>query len=235
MDEIHDLTAGYALDALDPPEREAYEAHLAGCERCQEELASFWEVTGALAVGAGGPAPSPALRERVLQAAREDGATVVSLDARRRSRALPVLATVAAVAAVVALALGLWALSLSGELDDTRSALERQEQAAAVLADPDARTIALATGSGRLVVDEDRAAVLVVGGLEPAPSGTTYQAWIVDAGTPVSAGVFPAGGDATVVPLEGDVPDGAVVAVTVERAGGAEAPTTQPVVASQPV
>jgi anti-sigma factor RsiW len=235
MDEIHDLTAGYALDALDPPEREAYEAHLAGCERCQEELASFSEVTGALAVAAGGPAPSPALRERVLQAAREDGAQVVSLEARRRSRALPVVATVAAVAAVVALALGLWATSLSDELDDTRAALDRQEQAAAVLADPDARTVALASGSGRLVVDPDGAAVLVVDGLEPAPSDRTYQAWIVDSGTPVSAGVFPAGGDATVVPLEGDLPDGAVVAVTVEQAGGAEAPTTQPVVASQPV
>jgi hypothetical protein len=31
------------------------------------------------------------------------------------------------------------------------------------------------------------------------------------------------------------VPEGAVVAVTVERAGGAEAPTREPVVASQPV
>ena len=235
MDEIHDLTAGYALDALDPPEREAYEAHLAGCERCREELASFSEVTGALAVAAGGPAPSPALRARVLQAAREDGAQVVSLEARRRSRSLPVLATVAAVAAVVALALGLWASSLSGELDDTRAALDRQEQAVAVLADPDARTVALASGSGRLVVDPDGAAVLVVDGLDPAPSDKTYQAWIVDSDTPVSAGVFATGGEATVVPLEGDVPDCAVVAVTVEQAGGAEAPTTQPVVASQPV
>jgi len=32
---IHELTAGYALDALDPDERRAYEAHLAGCERCR--------------------------------------------------------------------------------------------------------------------------------------------------------------------------------------------------------
>src|SRR4029079_6175388 len=63
---IHELTAGYALDALDPDERRAYEAHLAGCERCQQELASFWESTEALAVAASGPAPSPALRERIL-------------------------------------------------------------------------------------------------------------------------------------------------------------------------
>ena len=35
---IHELTAGYALDALDPDERSAYEAHLAGCEQCRHEL-----------------------------------------------------------------------------------------------------------------------------------------------------------------------------------------------------
>jgi len=38
---IHELTAAYALDAFDPGERSAYEAHLAGCERCRKELASF--------------------------------------------------------------------------------------------------------------------------------------------------------------------------------------------------
>ena len=36
---IHDLTAAYALDALDAEEQELYEGHLATCERCREELA----------------------------------------------------------------------------------------------------------------------------------------------------------------------------------------------------
>jgi hypothetical protein len=45
---IHELTAGYALDALDSDERKAYEAHLAQCEHCQQELASFWTTTEAL-------------------------------------------------------------------------------------------------------------------------------------------------------------------------------------------
>ena len=48
---IHELTAGYALDALEPEQRRAYEAHLEGCERCREELAAFWQTTEALAVG----------------------------------------------------------------------------------------------------------------------------------------------------------------------------------------
>jgi len=69
---IHELTAGYALDALDPAERDEYERHLAGCDRCQEKLASFWEVTSSLAVAADGPAPSAALRERILEGARAE-------------------------------------------------------------------------------------------------------------------------------------------------------------------
>ena len=105
---IHELTAGYALDALDPDERSAYEAHLAGCEQCQHELASFWETTEALAVAASGPAPSPGLRERILEDVRaEPPQNVVPFEPRRR-RIAPVLGAVAAVAAVAALALGLW-------------------------------------------------------------------------------------------------------------------------------
>ena len=100
---IHELTAGYALDALDPEERSAYEAHLAGCEQCQGELESFWTTTEALAVAASGPAPSAALRDRILADVRAEPQVVVPLEARRR-RLVPVLAATAAIAAVVAFA-----------------------------------------------------------------------------------------------------------------------------------
>ena len=38
---LHDLTAAYALDALDDEDARAYEEHLAHCERCRDELASL--------------------------------------------------------------------------------------------------------------------------------------------------------------------------------------------------
>ena len=176
---IHELTPGYALDALDPDERRDYEAHLAECEHCQEELASFWQTTEALAVAATGPAPSAGLRDRILAEARAEGQIVVPLDvARRRSRVAPVLGAAAAIAAVVALAIGLWAAQVSGDLDDARSALEREQAAAAVLADPEARSVALQAGEGRLIVASDGSAALVLDGLDPAPAGKTYEAWI---------------------------------------------------------
>ncbi len=233
---IHELTAGYALDALEPEERGAYEAHLAGCAQCRQELASFWETTEALAVAASGPAPSAALRERILADVRaEPPQNVVPLEPRRARRAAPALAAVAAVAAVVALGIGLWASSLSSDLDETRAALARTRAAAAIVADPTAQTVDLAEGNGRLVVGSEGRAALVLHDLGPAPSGKTYQAWIIEDDNPISAGVFPGDEGLDVVLLDGDVADGEVVAVTVEKAGGVGAPTTPPIVASDPV
>jgi anti-sigma-K factor RskA len=233
---IHELTAGYALDALEPEERSAYEAHLAGCAQCRQELASFWETTEALAVAASGPPPSAALRERILADVRaEPPQNVVPLEPRRARRAAPALAAAAAVAAVVALGIGLWASTLSSDLDETRAALARTRAAAAIVADPTAQTVDLAEGNGRLVVGTDGRAALVLSNLGPAPSGKTYQAWIIEDDNPISAGVFPGEEGLDVVLVEGDVADGEVVAVTVEKAGGVDAPTTAPIVASDPV
>jgi len=235
---IHELTAGYALDALDSEERSAYEAHLPGCEHCQQELESFWTTTEALAVAASGPEPSPALRERILTDVRaEPPQNVVAFESRRRSVA-PVLGAVAAVAALVALAIGLWASDLSSQLDETRAALERQQAAARILVDPAAQSVALQAGTGRLVVGADGKAVLVLDGLDPAPAGKTYEMWIVPGGDIAAAnraGVFPGNDGTEIVGLEGTVTPGDVVAVTIESAGGVDAPTTPPIVASDPV
>jgi len=231
---IHELTAGYALDALDPEERRAYEAHLADCERCREELGAFWETTDALAVAASGPAPSEDLRGRILAAARAEPLNVIPFEPRR-SRLAPALAAVAAVAAVVALGVGIWATQLSGDLDDARLALERERAAAAVISDPEARTVALESGEGRLVVGPDGNAVLVLDALDPAPAGKTYEAWIIDGEGASPAGLFPGGDDRDLVPVEGTVEPGNVVAVTIEEAGGVEVSENDPIVTSSPV
>lgn len=235
---IHQLTAGYALDALDPEERREYEAHLETCAHCREELASFWETTGALAVAASGPEPSPELRKRILAEVRAEPPQVVVPFETRRRRAVPVLAAAAAIAAVVALGVGIWASDLSSRLDDTRAALHRERAAAAVLVDPDARSVPLQAGDGRLVVNEEGDAVLVLHGLDPAPAGKTYEMWIVPGGDLASAnraGLFSGRDGSELERLDGTVRAGDVVAVTIEEAGGVDTPTTAPIVASAPV
>jgi hypothetical protein len=232
--EAHELIAGYALDALEPADVARAEELLRTSAEAREELRAFSDAVEGLAVAASGPVAPPALRERVLAAARDETQNVVPLEPRRR-RLAPLLGAAAAVAAVVAIGLGLYAVSLAGELDDTRIALEREQDVAGVLADPSSRTVPLQAGDGRLVVGGDGGAVLVVDGLGAAPSGSTYQVWVVEAGTPAtSAGLFAGGDGREVVPVEGSVPAGAVVAVTVERAGGAAQPTSDPIVASDP-
>ena len=222
-DTIHELTAGYALDALDAEERAAFEAHLGGCARCQEELASFWEATGALAYAAAGPAPRPELRERLLASARAERPNVLPL--RPRRWALPAAVSVAAVAAVAALALGLWAASLSDDLDQARDALAGQRLVSSLLADDSARSVELRGADGRLVVGSDGRAALVVSGLPAAPDGKTYEIWVIDQ-VPRRAGLFDGNG---VVGLDRTVPRDATVAVTVEDDGGADAPTSMPI------
>jgi anti-sigma-K factor RskA len=68
-------------------------------------------------------------------------------------------------------------------------------------------------------------ATVVITGLDPAPQGKTYEAWVIPRGkAPRPAGLFSGG----TVRLHLVVPKRATVAVTVERAGGARAPTQSP-------
>lgn len=223
MDDHNELTAAYALDALDPRERERYEAHLATCEECREELAAFWAVSGWLAHAAGGPAPPPALRERILQQARAERPNVVPFRPRRR------FATTASIAAVAAvLALVLWGSSLSRELDDVRTARDSQARAVDIITDPRARQVRFAGAEGYLVVSSTGNAAVVLGGLDRAPDGKTYEIWVVVKGVSHRAGLFQGGGARMILALERPVPEQAHVAVTLEQESGVDAPTGPP-------
>jgi hypothetical protein len=223
---LHDLTAPYALHALDSEDERAYERHLAHCERCRRELADLSETATALAYAADGPAPPAGLRDRILDAARAERPNVVPL----RSRwAIPAAAT-AVVAVAAAVALAIWATSLSRSLDDERSARRAEQRAAAIVGDPAAHRVDVAEGRGTLYVTPSGSAALVLTRLEHAHPGRTYEAWIANGGKPKPAGTFEGGGAVVTVPLEGRVPDGAQVMVTEERDGGVDAPTTTPFV-----
>lgn len=218
---LHDLTAAYALDALDPEDAREYEAHLARCERCRDELASLSEAAGALAYATEAPLPPPELRARILQQARRERENVVPL----RPRWVMPVAAAAGVAACAAIGLGIWAATLSSKLDRREAALAREERVAAILASPNARTISFDRGA--LVVARNGAAALVVQNLKDPAEGKTYEAWISANGAPKPAGTFE-GGDVVTVPLEGSVARGASVLVTEERDGGVDAPTQKP-------
>lgn len=226
-DALHDLTAPYALDALDPDEARAYEAHLARCERCRTELASLSEAATALAFGTEAPPARAELRTRILQQARDERPNVVPL---RPRWALPAAASVAAVAACAAIGFGLWAASLSNKLDSRKEALARlvahEHAITGLLARSDSRLVTTGHGTS-LVVTGTGDAALVVRDLPSPGRGWTYEAWVAHNGAPKPAGLF-GGGSVVAVRLAQPVRPGATVMVTKEVSGGTTAPTSQP-------
>jgi anti-sigma-K factor RskA len=214
--QLHDLTAAYALDALDSGERELYEAHLAECERCRDELAEFSSVAASLAHAVEPASPPPELRERILDAARAERPNVVPL----RPRFAYSLAAAAAVAACAAVGLAIWGISLHNRLGNSNAAAIRR--------------VALSGGRNAFVVYSGRSAGLVVSGLT-APAGRTYEVWVIQGNVKSPAGLFRGGSGTSYLALDHQVPPGSRVAVTVEPAGGSAQPTTKPVLISTPV
>jgi anti-sigma factor RsiW len=212
-DDLHELSALYALDVLDADERERFEEHLADCEQCQGELASLRDTASSLAF-VPGPPPPLELRDRILERARAEPSNVVSL-AARRSLATSVAAALAVAATAAAVGLGIWAATLHHSLSQERSATK-------ILRDPSARRIDVPGKAGQLVVAPSGDAVLSVS-LPRAPKGKTYEAWVANPAVH-RAGLF-AGG---LVKLTLPVQRGAQVMVTLERSGGVDAPTQQP-------
>jgi hypothetical protein len=144
------------------------------------------------------------------------------------------LASLAAVAGLLAIALGSWAFAVTaGDSEDSAvaspaSAIDRQ--LVTLLAQPGTERFPLKGSVGRIVlaVGAQGRGMLVLGGLGRSPAGRGYQAWLLRPGVAKPASAADFDGSRLLVPLRGRVPKGATVAVTLERAGGAPAPTRTP-------
>ncbi len=218
-DDLHELSALYALDVLSGDERARFEDHLESCERCQEELGGLRDAASSLAFAVEGPPPPAELRARILAAAHAEGQNVVPFRPRR-SFGVSLVAAAAVAASAAAVAFGVWAASLDKSLSHERATIS-------VLTDPASRHVALTGAPGQLVVAPSGEAVLSVD-LPKLPKGKTYEAWVADP-TVRRAGVF--AGRTTRLHVR--VARGAQVMVSVERAGGVDAPTTQPIVSAR--
>jgi anti-sigma factor RsiW len=231
----HTLTGAYAADALTDAERLAFEHHLEACPACATEVRELQATAARLGSAVPAP-PPPALWDRVRTevAVTRQLPPVIGRAGRRgggRRRVPPLLAAAAAlvVAVVSVTALGLGLTGRPGRPARTTDLV------AAVLAAPDARRVAArpgGSGQAAVVVSRERGrAVFVAGGLPPAPAARTYQLWVLGGSGPRPAGLVEVGAGGRVTRLlDGPVTGTERVAMTVERAGGAARPTTEPVV-----
>ena len=252
-DEIDELAGAIALDAIPAEEWPAIREHLATCRRSHPLVRELRQVATLLLEAAPAVEPPTRLRDRIVSAARAEGAAsppaapavsappspVPVIERRERAWWARPAWGVAAAAALVALAFGLWSVALRRDLDRTQERLAQAERQ--IAADEQALT-ALAFGgqefrfattlpgaAGTVVRPRDGKALLVVQGL-PRQADKTYQVWALRGDQPVSLGVFePDESGRKVVALDHDLHNVDAVAITVEPGPrGSPLPTTQP-------
>jgi anti-sigma-K factor RskA len=211
--DVHGLVGAYLLDALEPAERADFEAHLAVCPECREEVDSLRSATASLA-GEVAETPPASLRGRVLRTASETPQLPPVVAPRRRPRRRWRAGAVAAAAAVV-VGVGVVVGMVVRDDDPPRMT------AAQVMSAPDARMHKEETSDGELMVamSHEMHMVAVDTAHLSRPQGMTYQVWWhTDAGME-SAGVLDEQ-MAVAVPVE----DGDLM-VTMEPMGGSDEPS----------
>lgn len=231
---VEPLIAAYALGSLDPEEARLVDAHLASCPDCARALQDYALVAEGLLLSVPARQPRPAVRAKLIARISAAGERA-AFDAPRFLQRLWPLAVVAAF--VLLLGLNLSNSLRLRTMARAQAALAQQvseDQASIALASYPSAHAALVRGSGAygtyLYEPQLRIAVLYAWGLPPLEPDETYQLWLIEPdGDRVSGGIFQAseGGDftrlVTQAPQEMDAYVG--IGVTVEPAGGSDAPT----------
>lgn len=239
--EMHaDDVGSYLLGAMPDDEREAFEAHLAGCPRCRQDVEELRVAAEALPIAVPLMSPPAALRDRIMavvdaeaellaaagRRADEPAAVPAPAPARRRAGWTSWLLrpVAAAAAAVVLLAAG----ALGGVL--ARGGGD----------EPSARTVAAQTtvpgAQVRLRVGEE-ASTLVARNMPAPPRGRVYQVWVKRPGRdpePTSALWTPNRAGEADVAVPGSLDGVEAVLVTDEPLGGATVPSKTPVISASP-
>lgn len=254
-EDYKEMLPALALSALDVEDARALEQHLSECAECRRELADWENTAAALALGTNPAEPSPQVRERIMNVVRgekqsQPDSRVVSFPQSRREKWASFGPIGAIAAAVLFLVLIIWILvlvqqnqrlhrennTLARENRWMERELTRSDQFVRMLDEPGAKYTILhgsdqaEAGTGHLVYDRTGRVMLMVDGLPPTPAGKEYQLWyIVGTNRPIPGGTFVAD-DVGRGELTDHVPnqalDSAMFAVTLERAGGATAPTS---------
>jgi anti-sigma-K factor RskA len=216
---LADQAEAYALGALTPAERAAFEAHLAVCPACAQEVRELTPVAAALGRLGVDATPDAAVRQRIMAAIGRE-ATNGAVPSRDTSSAsgsrLAWLAMAAAIVAAIGAAL--YANDLRGRIEmlearlhdailraevSERRVVDLQRRAntsasmLAVVLAPDVARVELAgqpaapTASARAYWSRAHGLVIHAANLPPLPAGRTYQLWVLTAQpAPISAGLL---------------------------------------------
>lgn len=192
-EEFEELSGAYALDAITPAEREAAQAHLAGCAACTRRLQELRAVVDVLPYSAPQVNPPASLKERVLDAIHIENTHTqpipINRNASPQTRRRWITPPLAVAAALMLLLLGgmaAWNVSLqqqNSSLQQQNTSLQHQ--------------LALAYGlhgqgaTGKLIyLPEQNITVLVINGLPELHGTQVYQGWLIHGKQPTSIGLL---------------------------------------------
>ena len=217
-DDLRHDAAAYALDALEPAERAAFEAHLGSCAECAADVRQMRLAASALPHTVPQVSPPPSLRARILRqmSAAPDASTPAPAVVVREKRGLPAWLPIAAML-VIGAGVSFYAQRMQARVANLETQLrqaqaqvaaaERQtlearnvafraQSAMGVFAAPDVARIDLAgqpvavSARARALWSRQRGMVFTVTNLPALPPGRVYQVWVVTAQAPVSAGLL---------------------------------------------
>lgn len=230
-DRWSDAAGSYLLGALPEDEREPYEAHLAACAECREEIDELAPAVHALPASVQPMAPPPALKSRIMADVQREAALLaaagpeadrVSEPRRRRRRwSLPQLRLAPVATAAVLLLAGIGIGVAATQLD---------EEGRTVVATVDA------PDAGAELELSGETATLVARNLPAPPSGRVYQVWLKrpgEAAEPTSVLFTPDSEGTAMASVPGPLEGVEKVMVTSEPAGGSMTPTEQPIVVAE--
>ncbi|TAM78075.1 hypothetical protein EPN44_01715 [bacterium] len=210
-DELRDLAMLYTLGALetnlaDCAEARAIEAHLHECDACRDEVA-LAQVGTAMIARSAAEAPPQELKQRLLAAVAETP---------RRHGSGSNIARWTAVAAAITVLIAFAMLLRPHQPSEGPVAIYLQS------ATTQASGVVRAPGGDAMTVEVEHLAAL--------PAGEVYQLWSIAPGAkPAPGPTFTAGSQGTAhVTMHASPEKGLVIAVTIEPAGGSQAPTTRP-------
>ena len=264
MDErqIEELLPFYALDALTEEERILVEEYLAEHPEARQKLEEMTDTVSALARGVSRVEPSPRAKKALMgrvaadvkaraRASRQQQPFLSFLGGMRGENILRAFTLGIATLAIV------WVIMLNVELARLRNQIATLNDALVAQSNslnqiiaslPQATPSNVITVSlkgtdvqpqaqGQLIADPNsQSAVLVIAGLPPLEPGKTYQVWLIDGGTPVSAGLLTVdenGQAVFLVTSEEAIGSFNSLGISVEPKGGSLQPTGDIVVLSE--
>lgn len=249
---FEELCAGYVLDALSDEDRLEFEAMLDNAGESEQKL--YQELKAAanqLAFAADAQAPSPAVKQRLMQQIQPDN-SVTAKDERPHSNRYTMAMAACFALFIITVALGFYAININGDLNNKETLIAQQKATIVELKNKvqhreellsilSARTVDLvvmtgmevnANGYGKIIWDpEKNQALLQVSNLPAEPEGMDYQLWLIKNNKPMPAGVFSvnATDEASFFKVQ-EMPDvtmnaTSAFAVTLEPEGGMAQPT----------